>query len=69
MLNLAKSATEAFAMLNTAYSDVAMKHTSCFKCHERFKNGRQCIEDDERPGRPSMSTDDKSTLWCEKIDV
>ena len=45
-------------MLNTAYGDVAMKRTACFKWHERFKDGRQSIEDDERPGRPSTSTDD-----------
>ncbi|XP_076337614.1 protein GVQW3-like [Tachypleus tridentatus] len=57
-VKLGKSATETFAMLNTAYGDVAMKRTACFKWHERFKDGRQSIEDDERPGRLSMSTDD-----------
>ena len=57
-VKLGKSATETFAMLNTAYSDVAMKHTACFKWHERFKDGRQSIEDDEHPGRPSTPTDD-----------
>ena len=57
-VKLGKSATETFAMLNTAYGDVAMKRTACFKWHERFKDGRQSIEDDERPGRPSTSTDD-----------
>lgn len=55
---LGKSATETIAMLNTAYGDVAMKRTACFKWHERFKGGRQSIDDDERPGRPSTSTDD-----------
>jgi hypothetical protein len=57
-VKLGKSATETFAMLNTAYGDVAMKRTACFKWHERFKGGRESIEDDERPGRPSTSTDD-----------
>ncbi|XP_064469819.1 protein GVQW3-like [Ornithodoros turicata] len=52
------SATETFAMLNTAYGDVAIKCTACFKWYERFKGGRQSIEDDERPVRPSTSTDD-----------
>ncbi|XP_033212386.1 protein GVQW3-like [Belonocnema kinseyi] len=45
-------------MLNTAYGDVAMKRTACFKWHERFKGGRQSIGDDERPGCPLTSTDE-----------
>ena len=57
-VKLRKPTTETFAMLNTAYGDVAMKRTTCFKWHERFKGGRQSIDDDERPGRPSTSTDD-----------
>lgn len=45
-------------MLNTAYGDVALKRTACFKWHKRFKGGRQSIEDDERPGRPLTSNHD-----------
>ena len=41
-----KSATETFAMLNTAYGDVIMKRTTCFKLHERLKSGRQSIDND-----------------------
>ena len=73
-VKLGKSTTETFAMLNTAYGDVAMKRATCFRWHKRFKNGRLSVEDDERSGRPSTSTDDphilmKSTLWCKRIDV
>ena len=32
-----------------------MKRTACFKLHER---GRQSIDNDERPGLSSTSTDD-----------
>ena len=56
-VKLGKS-TETFAMLNTAYGDVAMKRAACFRWHKRFKNGRLSVEDDERSGRPSTSTDD-----------
>ena len=49
---------ETFAMLNTADSDVAMKRATCFRWHKRFKNGQLSVEDDERSGRPSTSTDD-----------
>ena len=45
-------------MLNTAYGDVAMKRATCFRWHKRFKNRRLSVEDDERSGRPSTSTDD-----------
>ena len=72
-VKLGKSTTETFAMLNMAYSDAAMKRATCFRWHKRFKNGQLSVEDDERSGRPSTSTDDhtlmKSTLWCERIDV
>ena len=57
-VKLGKSTTETFAMLNTAYGDVAMKRATCFRGHKRFKNGRLTVEDDERSGRPSTSTDD-----------
>ena len=53
-----KSETETFAILNTAYGDVVMKRTACFKWHERIKDGRQSTGDDERPGRLSTSTAD-----------
>ena len=57
-VKLGKSTTETFAMLNTAYSDVTMKRVTCFRWHKRFKNGWLFVEDDERSGRSSTSTDD-----------
>ena len=57
-VKLGKSTTETFAMLNTAYGDVAMKRATCFRWHKRFKNDRLSVEDDERSGSPSTSTDD-----------
>ena len=57
-VKLGKSTTETFAMLNTTYGDVAMKRATCFRWHKRFKNGWLSVEDDERSGRPSTSTDD-----------
>ena len=57
-VKLEKSTTKTFAMLNTSDGDVAMKRAICFRWHKRFKNGRLSVEDDERSGRPSSSTDD-----------
>lgn len=52
------SASETFNMLKTAYGDVAMNRVTCFKWREHFRDSRQSIEDDERPGRIFTSTDD-----------
>ena len=60
-VKLGKSTTDTFAMLNTAYGDVAMKRATCFRWHKHFKNGQLSVEDDERSGRPSTSTDDPYT--------
>ena len=57
-VKLGKSNTETFAMLNTAYGDVAMKRATCFRWHKRFKKGRLSVEDDERSGCLSTSTND-----------
>lgn len=57
-VKLGKSASETFNMLNVAYGDIAMKRATCFKWHERFKGSRQSIEDEERSGRASTSTED-----------
>ena len=57
-VKLGKSTMETFAMLNMAFGDVAMKRATCFTWHKRFKNGPLSVEDDERSGRPSTSTDD-----------
>ena len=54
-VKLGKSTAETFAMLNTAYKCFRL---ACFRWHKRFKNGRLSVEDDERSGRPSTSTDD-----------
>ena len=56
-VKLVKSATETFATPNIAHGDVAMKLAASFKWHERLKGGRQSIDDNERPGRPSTSND------------
>ena len=56
-VTLGKCTTETFAMLNTAFGDVAMKRATCFRWHKRFKSGQLSVED-ERSGRPSTSTAD-----------
>ena len=57
-VKLGKSTTKTFAVLNTAYRDVAMKRATCFRWHKRFKISWLSVEDNERFRRPSTSTDD-----------
>lgn len=44
-------------MITEANGEDAMNRTMCYDWYKRFKNGRKLIEDDERSGRLSTSTD------------
>ena len=57
-VKLGKTFTETFELLKQAYGDDSLGRTQCYEWFTRFKSGRQSIEDDPRPGRPSTSTDD-----------
>ena len=54
-VKLGKSATQTFSTINTAYGYVAMKRTACFKWRERFKGGRQSVDDDKRTERHKLT--------------
>lgn len=59
LVKLGKSATETYSMLQQVYGDECLSRTRVFEWHKRFKEGREDVEDDPRPGRPSTSkTDD-----------
>ena len=48
---LGKSATETYGMLQTAFRPSCMNRASVFEWHKRFKEGRECVRDNERCGR------------------
>jgi hypothetical protein len=49
-------------MLTEAYGADAMKKSSVFEWHKRFKEGREDVKDDERTARPkSHRTDEMFT--------
>ena len=48
---LGKNATETYGMLQTAFRPSCMNRTSVFEWHERFKEARESVRDDERCGR------------------
>ena len=52
---LNKSATETHQMLRQAYGDTSVIHKTVCKWFERFKEGKESLDDDARSGRPSTS--------------
>jgi len=52
---LQKSAKETHEVLKLVYGDAAVTMKTGFKWFERFLNGCESVEDEERSGRPSTS--------------
>ena len=48
---LGKNTTETYGMLQTAFQPSCMIWASVFEWHQRFKKGRESVEDDGRCGR------------------
>ena len=50
---------ETFKMLQEAFGDLTMSQKNVYKWYKDFKEGRERIDDLERTGRPSTSTDEQ----------
>jgi len=59
-VKLNESATETLASLTEGYGDATLSRTMVFKWHKAFKEGRENVEDDPRPGRPISLTNDQN---------
>jgi hypothetical protein len=60
---LGKSTSETLQMLTEAYGADAMKNSSVFEWHKRFKQGREDVKDDERSGHlKTHQTDENCSL-------
>jgi len=70
-MKLGISATETYDLLKKAYDDECLYCTQVFEWFKRFKEGREEIGDDQRPGRSSTSKTDanigKSMKLFDKI--
>jgi len=51
-VKIGKGASETLAVLTVAYGECAMKRSSVFEWHGRFKEGREDVQDDPRSGQP-----------------
>jgi len=45
-------------MLGNCFGSDTLKKTAVYEWHERFKSGRESVEDDERSGRSTSKTDE-----------
>jgi len=52
---LQKRAKETHKMLKLVYGDSAVTMKMVYKWFERFRNGCESVEDEEKSGRPSTS--------------
>ncbi|GFS88083.1 protein GVQW3 [Trichonephila clavipes] len=57
---LEKNATETYNLLKEVYGSEFLSRAQVFEWFKRFKDGRQDVEDDSRPGRLSTSKTDEN---------
>ena len=63
-LKLGKNATETYRMLQTAFEASCMNRESVFEWHQRSKEGKESVRDDERCGRSKkVRTSKKRFRW------
>ena len=55
LFKLGKSTMETYLMLQQVYGDECLSRTQVFEWFKRFKEGREEIDEDPRPGRPCSS--------------
>jgi len=54
-VKLNENVTETYKKLQMAYGEHAVSRTQVFRWHKAFLDGRECVEDDPRSGRPCTS--------------
>ncbi|XP_041565913.1 protein GVQW3-like [Drosophila elegans] len=57
---LGKTFTETHKLMKQVYGDDCLSRTSTYEWFNRFKNGRESLEDDERSGRPKSAVIDEN---------
>ena len=55
LVKLGKKPAECFQLLQNVYGANCMSCARVFEWHKRFKNGREEVEDDPKPGQSSTS--------------
>ncbi|GFX69366.1 mariner Mos1 transposase [Trichonephila clavipes] len=60
LFKLRKTATQTYNLLKEVYGSECLSRARVFEWFKRFKDGRQDVEDDSRPGRLSTSKTDEN---------
>jgi uncharacterized cysteine cluster protein YcgN (CxxCxxCC family) len=72
-VTIGKSASETLALLTVACGEYAVKKSSVFEWHRRFKEGREDVKDDTIIGQPKTQRPDANVTeyepWCAQIEV
>ena len=63
------SAAETFRMWQKAFGDLTMSQKNVYEWYKDFKEGRERVDDLERPGRPSTSTDEQHVNQNKRISA
>ena len=58
---------KTFEMLTVAFGESTMSRTQVQLWYNRFKEGREDVNDDARPGRPSTSTTNENIEAVKKM--
>jgi len=66
-VNLGKSATETFKMIQQSFGDQSLGRTQVFQWHTLFKTGRTSFDDDEHTGRPTSCTTPKTVARIQQL--
>ena len=51
---------QTLKMLEKCFGNDTLTRSNVFRWHERFRSGRESVEDDERSGRPSTAKTDEN---------
>ncbi|XP_054729334.1 protein GVQW3-like [Anastrepha obliqua] len=54
-VKLGKTFSETYELMHKVYGDDCLARSNVYNWLKRFKNGREDLNDDERPGRPEAS--------------
>ena len=66
-MKLGKTVTETHDSLRIVYADDSLSRTQVFELFKKFKEGREVIEDNPRPGRQRTSKSDGNVKKIREI--